>query len=221
MPHSSWRSQTADPDAIGKELLQSAYNSDGLPEITIGLFFLLASGLSYALAVLPKQSLSFKAAVLSFAFLLPLFSLSSWWAVRWVRRRYLIERFGYVQYKPIYSGFKQIGPRIVLTLLPAIVILAIVILAVMNSWSQPDRWPGWLLGGTGLLGGAIAAGIRRPRRMVIYGIVMAATGLSAAFSEVPLLIGFTILFGVQGLVTLITGGVVFLRFMRKPVEAGE
>lgn len=228
MTPASLHSETTDPQAIGKKLLQRSYNSDGLPEISMGLFCLLFASLNYATTLLPADSAGFKVTILTLTFLPPLFVLASRWALRWVRRRYLIERFGYVQYKPIYRGLQQMGPRIALILLAATVT---VILGVVTRLLQVDSWPRWLLAGTGLFGGAIFAGIGQPRRMVIYGIVMAATGLSLAFLAVPaspgavawlnLRTGMAILFGVLGVVTLVTGVVVFLRFMGKPVEARD
>ena len=50
---------------------------------------------------------------------------------------------------------------------------------------------------------------------------MAATGLFLVLIRVSLEVGFMILFGAMGLLSLVSGCVVFLLFMRKPVEAGE
>jgi hypothetical protein len=209
MPNSS--SFPHDPNAMAQRLMQSAHTRDGLPEIAVGLSFLFASGLIYAQATLRRESIGFEAAVLAFAFLFPLLCLGSPWALKWVRRRYLIERLGYVQHKPIAR--KQIGVGIMLG-----VLMAVTLFAVVTRVSRPD---GWLLAGTGLFGGALAALGGRLPRFVIGGALMAVTGLVVAFSGVSLEIGFAILFGFQGLVTLIAGGLVFLRFIRQPIETGE
>jgi hypothetical protein len=211
MKDSSSLTGSSDPNAIAKRLMQRAYHRDGLPEIAVGLSFLLASGLIYAQVVLPRGSIGFIAAVLAFAFLLPVLCLGSPWALKWVRRRYLIERVGYVQHKPI--GRRRIGFSIVLASL-----VALVSLLVVTRLPLSDRW---LLAGTGLFGGALAAWCGRLPRFVIGGALMAATGVFVAFSGVSLQGGFAILFGFQGLATLVSGGVVFLRFIREPIETGE
>lgn len=191
--------------------MQQAHNRDGLPEIAAGLFFLLASGLTYAQAVLPPGSIGFRAAVVVPAFLIPPLCLGLPWALRWVRRRYLIARVGYVQYKPI--GRKQIAPGIIMA-----VLMAVALLGVVPRLPEPDRW---VLAGTGLFGGALAAFCGQQARFVIGGIVTAGIGLFVAFSGVTLLVGFTIIFGLAGLLSLISGTAVFLRFIRQPIEAGE
>ena len=211
MRNSSSLAGPADPNAIARRLMQRAHNRDGLPEIAVGLYFLLASSLTYAQVVLPRQSIGFIAAVLTFSLLFPVVCIGSPWTLKWVRRRYLIERVGYVEYEPI--GRRQIGFGIMLAVL---VVLAL--FGVVPRLSQPDRW---LLAGTGLFGGALMAWCGRLPRFVIGGVVMAATGVFVAFAGVSLQIGFTMLFGFQGLVTLVSGCVVFLRFIRQPIETGE
>ncbi len=64
MPNSS-SFHAADAHAIAARLMQRAHNRDGLPEIAVGLIFLLSAGLIYAWAVLPPASVGFKAAVLA------------------------------------------------------------------------------------------------------------------------------------------------------------
>src|SRR5208337_5298049 len=89
----------ADPDAMATRLTQRAHNRDGLPEIAVGVTFLLVSGLSYAQVALPRGSIGFKVAVIAFSFLVPLLTLGSPRILKWVRRRYLIARVGYVEPK--------------------------------------------------------------------------------------------------------------------------
>ncbi|MGD0871781.1 MAG: hypothetical protein ABSB88_19680 [Bryobacteraceae bacterium] len=200
-----------DPNVVAGRLMQRAHNRDGLPEIAVGLNFLLAASLIYAQVVLPKGSNGFRLAALAFALLLPSLLFGSLWALQWVRRRYLIERVGYVERRPM--GRRQIGLGIAIAAL-----MALAVFGVAPRLSQPDRW---LLGGTGLFGGALMAWCGRLARFVIGGAVMAAAGVCVAFAGVSLLMGFTLLFGFQGLVTLVSGGVVFLRFIRQPVETSE
>ena len=211
MQNASSLTGSSDPNAVARRLMQRAYNRDGLPEIAVGLIFLFASGLIYAQDVLPRGSMGFKLAVLAFALLLPFLIFGSPWALQRVRRRYLMERVGYVQLKPI--AWRWIGFGIMLGAL-----LAMALFGVLPRLPQLNRW---LLAGTGLLGGALIAWCGRLPRFVIEGVVMAATGVFLAFAGVSLDIGFAILLGFQGLVTLVSGGVVFLRFIRQPMETGE
>ena len=211
MPDSSLTSPLVDPDAVAKRLLQAAHNRDGLPEIAIGLIFLLVSGLTCAQVRLPRESVGFQAAVLAFSFLIPLLCFGSPWALKWVRSRYLIERWGYMQSQPI--GRNQIGIAILVA-----VLIATALFAFVSRNAQPDRW---LLAGTGLFGGALGAWCGRLPRFAIGGLLMAATGIWLAFSGVSPQMGFAILFGFQGLLALISGAVVFLRFLREPVEPGQ
>ena len=192
--------------------MQRAHNRDGLPEIVMGLTSLFSAGLIYSWVVLPRTSIGYRASVLTFSFVLPVVIIGGPWILRWLRRRYLIPRMGYVQHKPI--GRRQIGSGIA-----AMVLVGSLLLGVVPRLAEPERW---LLAGTGLFGGAVLAWCgRRTARLVIGGVLMAATGFVVAFSGVSLEVGFTILFGLQGLVSLVSGGVVMLRFLRQPVEAGE
>ena len=195
---------------MAKRLIQRAHNRDGLPEMAVGLTFLVVGALSYAQAVLPRESIFFKAAVVSLSLLIPVLCIGSPQAVKWVRRRYLIERAGYVEFEPI--GRRQIGLGIVLAVLVTAAIFEV------NRFSQPDRW---VLAGTGLLGGAIAAFSGRRPRFVLGGLLMAATGMAIAYSGLPLQNGFAILFGLQGLLAFLSGGVVLLRFLRRPMDPDE
>jgi hypothetical protein len=210
MPNSRSLSPGTDPGAVARRLIQNTHTLGGLPEIAVGLTFLLTSGLLHEVVALPRGSIGFKAAVLILSLFIPFLICVSPWALRWVRRRYLIERVGYVQSKPI--GRKLIVRGILLAVLTAVVLFGIV-----PRLPQPDSW---LLAGAGLLGGGLQTWCGRIPRAVILGVLMAVTGVFLAFCRIPLEAGFAILFGFQGLVTLISGGVVFLRFIRQPVETG-
>ena len=210
MPYSSVSSPT-DPSAIAKRLIQRAHNRDGLPEIATGVSLLLVAGLCYAQVMLPRESMGFKAAVLALSLLIPVLCFGLLWALRWVRRRYLIGRLGYVQPRPI--GRKQIGIGVALA-----VLMTVALFGVAPQLAQPDRW---VLAGTGLFGGALVALCGQLPRFVIGGLIMAATGICVGLSGASLEIGFAILFGFQGILALISGGVVFLRFIREPVETAE
>jgi hypothetical protein len=210
MSSSSSCHPVGDPSAIAKRLIQSAHNRDGLPEIVTGLTFLFIAVLIYAQVLLPRESIEFKASVIGLSLLIPALCIGSPFALKWVRRRYLIDRVGYVEPKSI--GRKQIAIGIMLAFAMAVALFGLVQL------SQPDRW---VLVGTGLFGGALAALSGGLPRFVVGGVLIAATGMVLAASGVSLQTGFAILFGFQGLLALISGGVVFLRFIRQPIDPGK
>jgi hypothetical protein len=199
-----------DPDAIGRQLLQQAHLRDGLAEIWMGAFFLLSSASIYARLTLPGETTCSRLAALA-PLLLGLFLFSSKWVLKRVRRRYLIERWGYVEHKLIDR--KRIGFGFLIA-----AVMALALHGLVPQLSQPDFWR---LAGTGLLGGALLAWVGRLPRFVVEGAVMATTGVLVAFSRVPLEVGFAVVFGVQGLITLVAGGVVLLRFLRQPLEPSE
>ena len=78
-----------------------------------------------------------------------------------------------------------------------------------------------MLGATGIGGGVLAAIAGKLPRFITGGAVMAVTGLVLAFSAVSLATGFAILYGLMGALSLLSGCVVFLHFMRLPIEAGD
>lgn len=211
MTNSSSCPSLRDPDAIAKRLISRAHHRDGLPEIAVGLTFLTIGALIYAQAPLPHESMGFKVVILGLSLLMAILWIGSPRAVKWVRRRYLIERVGYVESKPICR--KQIGIGIILAVLTAVFLLGVV-----TQFARPEQW---VLAGTGLFGGALVALSGQLPRFVIGGVLMAAAGIAIALAGVSLQIGFAVLFGFQGLLALISGAVVFLRFMRQPAEPGE
>jgi hypothetical protein len=192
-----------DPDRLAKQLIQRAYNRDGLPEIVVGVLFLLVSGLLYAQAVLPKGTLAFRAAVLTFALGLPAAILGSESFLKWLRRRYLIRRSGYVQYAPSEPKHIRRGIAIAVGASALVVIMAIVVGPPGPS----------LVAVTGVLGGALTALSGRSPRFIAGGAVMALAGLALAYAALPLPLGMAILFGFQGVVVLLSGGLTFARFL--------
>jgi hypothetical protein len=200
-----------DPERLGGRLMQQAWNRDGLPEIAIGLTLLLASGLIYAQTVWPKNTPGFKIAVISFAILLPVLTFSAGPLLKRLRARFLVERSGYVQYKPMQR--KHLGMSILFALA-----LALLLFVASRLLPNPERW---VLALTGILGGSLqvwAGQATGQRRFVLYGVCWAVAGALLAGSSVPFQPGMAMLFGLQGVVSLISGAIVFGRFLRKPVE---
>ncbi len=201
----------ADPDTLGDRLLQKAHVRDGLPEIYVGAFFLLASSLTYAVRVLPKGSLGFRVAVLAFAFLIPVAGFSGKWVMKWVRRRFLVEQWGFVEYRLINR--RRIAQGIAFA-----TVFTLVLFGLVPRLSHPEAWR---LAGGGLFGGAILAWGGRLPRFVIQGMLFAVGGVALALSGVSEDLGYTIVFGCYGLIALVSGCIVLRRFLRQPVKPVE
>ncbi|SPF56840.1 membrane hypothetical protein [Candidatus Sulfopaludibacter sp. SbA4] len=196
---------TKDPKVLANRLLQRAWNRDGLPEIGSGLFSLVAAGLIYAMQILPRRSPGQIAAILIFAFVLPLYGFCAQPLVKRIRSRWLLERAGYVQHLP-NRNLKRNNLRL-------LAVMAVVMPLVFLAFNYSERL---LLPMTGALGALICGLVGWSARMVRLmagGAIMLATAILLALSSVPVMIGMAILFGSQGLYYLLTGGVAFLRFM--------
>jgi hypothetical protein len=212
MASSSSLLRQEDPNAIAKRLMQKAHNRDGLPEIAIGLSFLTVAATMWMQVVFHPGSMGYTAGFWSFALLVPAMILGSQWAIKRVRGQFLIEKAGYVQLKPVNRTRSGIVIGI------AFVVAVVAAFAAIKGSFPPASL---MLARTGIGGGLLAALSGGIPRFVIGGIVMAATGILVAFSRVSLGLGFAILFGLMGALTLVSGCVVFLLFVRQPAETGE
>jgi hypothetical protein len=200
------------PSAIACRLIQKAHNQDGLPEIAIGLTLLVVAGLQWLQVAFRYGSSEYKAASWGLMLLIPALILGSQWAIKVVRRKFLIEKVGYVKYKPV-------NRKRFWTVFGIAFLVAFAMAFAIAARSIPPR--SWLLAITGIGSGILAIQAGRLPRFVVGGILMAATGTLLSLTGVSLEEGFTILFGAMGLLSLVSGSVVLLLFLRKPAEAGE
>lgn len=199
------------PDVIASRLMQKVHNRDGLPEIAIGLSFLALASLIYVQTLLERGSNRDKLISLALCGLIPLLGFGAPWAVNRVRRRFLIERIGYVRPKPV--GVKLVAITIVIAVAAAVTVFVAVI-----SHAQFD---GLVLAGSGIFGGGLAALSGRSLRFFVGGILVAAAGVLIGLSGTSLEIGFALLWGFAGLLSLFSGSIVLLRFIRQSSEPGE
>lgn len=195
-----------DPKITADRLLQKAHNRDGLPEMAAGLTFLGLAILIFFQSLQPVGSVTYRSLALAMALIIPALGLCLPWAVKHARRHYLIRRFGYLETKPI-------GLRPLLFGLSIAATFAAVLAA--TRFSIPDQW---ILAGSGIFGGALAAFCGRARRFVLHGVLVAGAGLMIAQMGVTLLTGFPLLFGFAGALHLVSGIVVFARFVRFSAE---
>jgi hypothetical protein len=213
------------PDAIAKRLMEKVEYRDGLWEIAIGVMILMVAGQT-GLPVVFKSWVLYWGMMLLFLLL----GFGSQWVIKKVRKRFLIGKFGYVKLKPVNR--KRRGIRIGIIVGLAFIIAGLATYAMVKVVIATHRggdvalWglfplDGWLLLGMGIYGGALMALVARLPRYIIGGVIMATLGVLLALRGVSLNTGLTILYGFAGLLSLISGSVVFFLFLRQPVVAGE
>jgi len=199
-------------DRMAQRLMQRAYNRDGLPEIAAGLALLASAGLLGMQVLYPRGSIVNRSADFGFALLIPVLILGSQWAIKQVRRRYLIERVGYVVPKPVNR--LRVGAAFCVALLTAVAVA----FAAQRRIFPPD---GWILAEIALVLCAMAVLNGRSLRFVIGGVLVAVAGVLIALRGASLDAGMAMLFGFAGALALLSGSVVLLRFLREPTEACE
>jgi hypothetical protein len=200
------KSATEDPARIGERLLQRAWNRDGLPELAVGLTFLLVSASLWFQHALPKGTVLHTAAILSFAVGLPLLIFAARPLVLCIRNRWLVERAGYVEHLPPTPQRNRLFVPL------AFMVAVLPLIGLASRYSH-----GHLPAAVGLAGAALwtAMGLKtREVRSFVCGLVMAATGIALGFSNLPTVAALAILFGSQGVLLVAMGAVVFVRFLR-------
>lgn len=194
-----------DPEVAARRLLRKVQNRDGLPEMYIGAV-LIATALLIGLQVtsVPGTSahqLSFWGMVLLIA---PMIGVAPW-AIKWTRRRFLIETVGFVELKPVPAKL------LVLVTCLAFLVAAAMVWAVYRHAMPPN---GWRIAGTAIAWGSLAAYAGRLPRFIVGGVLMSVAGICLAFCNVSFEMGSLILYGSMGILSLVSGCVVFLRLVR-------
>lgn len=204
-----------DPDRLAGRLIQRAWNRDGLPEIAIGLFFLFLSAAFVAQHIVERKWPVYRAIpdviflIFPLTFLLP-------HAVRWARNRYLIERTGYVEVMP-----PTVKGRVRMASIAAIIAIVAVVAAVIAIRNLAPLSSRWIVAGAGVFCGALLPICGRELRFVFSGAAVAVTGILLGIYGVDFGIGWTILYGAGGAITVISGSVVLLRFLGRTPESGD
>ena len=204
-----------DPDRLAGRLMQRAWNRDGLPEIAIGLFFLVLSGAFAAQHQLEREWPVFLRIPLAPLLIIPLIFMPSW-AVKKIRARYLIERTGYVEMRPL-SRKKRMRMALMAAIVGAIAVAAV----AAAAWAHISSTSQWVLIGTGVLGGVLFPICGRAWRFVLLGAVFAATGILLGMKDVGYGKGWVVLYGVAGAITVISGTVALIRYLRQTPEAAD
>ncbi len=202
----------ADPDVAARRLMRIAHNRDGLPEISIGAILLTTAVLIWWQVAYPRGSFAYRASWWGMTVLMIPMIGGSPWAIKWLRRRFLIEKVGFVELKPVPKKL-----LIIVTCI-AFVVAAAMACAVYLRILPPS---GWMIAGTGITWGLLAAYAGRLPRYVVGGVLMAAVGICLGFSGVSFEMGSLILYGSMGMLSLVSGCVVLLHFLRMPNEKAD
>ena len=201
-----------DPDAAARRLIQRAHGRDGLPEIYIGAVLLAAALLIWLQIAYPRGSFAYRSSSWGMMLLIaPMIGVAPW-AIKWVRRRFLIERVGFVELKPVSRKL-----LIIATCIAFVVAAAMAWAVYMHALPAS----GWMVAGTGIAWGLLAAYAGRLPRYVAGGVLMAVAGICLGFSRVSYEVGSLILYGSMGILSLVSGCVVFLRFVRMHEEEAD
>lgn len=151
MESSTFGNVKSNPDAAVRRAMQRAQNQDGLPEIVIGVIFLIVACVLWVPEVFPRRGWI---GPLGLILVSPVIGASPW-IVRKLRRRYLIEQAGYVEFKPVNRK------RIAIICGLALVIAAVTAFYVAKGALPPASWT---VAGTGILGGLLGAYAGRTSR---------------------------------------------------------
>src|SRR5262249_47405833 len=87
----------ADPESGARRLMQTAQNRDGLPEIAIGAVLFVVAFLIWLQVAYRPGTLAYKMSSWGMVILMPAMIGGSTSAIQWVRRKFLIDRVGYVE----------------------------------------------------------------------------------------------------------------------------
>jgi len=199
-----------DPKALAHRMMQRAHNRDGVPEIAIGVAFIVQALLVFLQSLQPAGSIVYKGLALALAVFVPAVGLTVGAVIQRFRRHYLLDRFGYLE-------TRRVGLRSMLFGIVFAAMLAVLI-GLIFRFSVSDQW---VLAGAGILGGALAAFCGKLPRFIVHGGLIATIGLMAAYERLSLLLGFALMFGLSGIAILVSGSVVFARFMRQSGERSK
>ncbi|MGA2848633.1 MAG: hypothetical protein ABSE46_06535 [Terracidiphilus sp.] len=215
------------PDAIASTLINKAEYRDGLQEIAVGAMILIYACL-FSMTQVFKGSLGLRIFLWGNLLLMLPIGYAFQWAIKKVRKRFLIGKVGYVKYKPINR--KKLGARLLIILGLGCIIAAVAALAMLKvllaAHHGVAHWAlfppaGWILVGLGIYGGAFMIFRVRSLRYIIAGLTMVALGIVLALLEVSTNSGLAILLAFAGLLPFISGWVVFFLFLRQPSEQAQ
>lgn len=215
-------SSTTAPDKLAQRMMQQAHLRDGLPEILTGVILLLAAAQSYTMAALShggplalKRSLLLAWAFLVIAMTISVCSIpgapGTGWLLRWLRRRYLTSKSGYVKLKSRWSK-RSLALMIGAGLLTAAALL------VARRAVTPLLLDRGMFIAIGVLVGGAEAFVGRSPRFVVMGALTVGCGFLLAFCPRPVELRFAVLYAFTGAGALVCGAIALTRFMHTSAD---
>jgi hypothetical protein len=202
-----------DPDTLSRQLRQKAYNRDGLPEMAVGVSFLLIAALMGIQTQLQHGSLAARAASTALTFSILATAFASSRLIAWLRARFLVERVGYVKAK------QRKDLRFWTLRIAAGLVSCAVVLVMVRFHRSIQDW--WAVLGTGLLLGVGTAWLGRMRRFVLNGSLIVLAAVVIALQGLSQDAGFAWIYGVTGALYALSGGIVLGNLLRQPLESGD
>lgn len=203
----------ADPDRLARRLMLQAHLSDGLPELLIGLTLLVASGSCWAHAGLVAGKLAARALILSSSLVPPVLCLGGIYAIKQIRNRWLLGRFGYVVEARQKLDLKRLAAAA-----GGVVVVALVATGLLYPLHLSERIPVLLLGFTM---GIFTAALGRRARFLAFGLFSMAAAPVLAALPISSDLAMAWLLTVDGAFLLVSGAIVLALFLLRPVEEGD
>jgi hypothetical protein len=184
---------------------------DGLGELVGGAMILLIGLYFVGQVWLPEGSMGRTLLQSSLALLLIGGALATRWLVNALKARITYPRTGYVEYEP---GPKNTPSGRVFTVGIAISVSALLVIFGRSFGSF-----NWLPGFTGLLFGVVFMILRARSngvgRFYVLGTFCVILGMALSFSGLPMAYSLGLLYGLTGIVSMVSGGITLLRYLRE------
>jgi hypothetical protein len=202
--------------------MQDAHLRDGLPEILVGGILLLVAAQNYTMAVVLHGGLLVLKRILILVWTLLVIALTfstcsivgvpgTGWLLRWLRRRYLISRSGYV--KPRSNRNKR-----QLAMFGGIGLLVAAALLLARREVAPPVLDRGLFVAIGVFIGGFVTLVGRSPRFLAMGSLTVACGIVVAFLRLPRELRFAVFYGFTGAMALVSGAIVLAHFLRVNAE---
>ena len=212
---------STDPVRSAGRLINQMHLRDGLPEMFMGVMWLALGAGNWLVVLSPSSPMGrqvFGGIYVGLCLAFAVFCLTSASLLKWIRSRFLIPYRGYVKLSPSPEQKRQRAWTYAKSSMIAGIVSALTIYALA-------RWRSYGLGEwfLGILGGVFCAAnlYYRPLRFKVNGILALAAGLFLAFQRIPLNTGIPIFLTIVGSLSLISGFIVLLGFMREAKEAAQ
>jgi len=190
------------------------WNIDGLPELGFGLICLLLAAYFYIQSTLAADTLLSQVLNLSFILLIIGGGLASNRLISYLKRRITYPRTGYVAYRR-----SPRSRRLVLGLAAGLISASLVGLL---SFTESNSF--WMPTATALLIAAVFAYIAyrgSSNRYYLLALASLVIGAITALAGLTDLLGLAVYYGGMGLVQVVSGGLVFRRFLAENKLADE